>query len=599
MADDNILQEAINAIQDGDLPRARDLLTRSLKNNQANPEYWLWMSAVVATPKERIYCLQEVLHYDPQNASAKRGLDLLGANPEGDLPKAQTLARRNWQVRQAVKAAEVRALPKLPIRKLIAWGAGGLAVVVLLIVGSLGLHNSNQPAMVVKLSPPGTAVPSATYLPTNTPAFRTPSPTFIGPTPLWMLLPATYTPTPLYGGTPHPRSEAYSTGLRRFEKGDWAGVITFMQQVVTDDPQAVDPYYYMGEAYRFQGDYKDALEQYNQAIQVDASYAPAYLGRARANLGLDAKNNVDDDLQKAVSLDPKLGEAYLEQANQGLKKGDTQAAQAALALAQPILPASPLVYFYAAKVDLALGDAPQALSDAQKANELDKTLLDAYLLLGQALQANGKMAESVDPLKMYVNFEPQSAPALVMLGQAYLAAGDQTDALTILNQAIDADSSQILTRIARGQIYYRQGDYQKALNDFENAMKIDAKSFDANMGRGEALLQLKSKGDAYLQFERAHNLASDPAQLALATYWRAQALEAIDKPDTAAKDWIALLTMTPTYVPSDWATQAQQFLDGWYTATPTPKGTPALTTTVAAAGSAQPSTTGQKSTPTP
>ena len=62
MADDKMLQEAIEAVDNGHRDRARDLLTRLLKANQTNPKYWLWMSSVVESTKERIYCLQKVLH---------------------------------------------------------------------------------------------------------------------------------------------------------------------------------------------------------------------------------------------------------------------------------------------------------------------------------------------------------------------------------------------------------------------------------------------------------------------------------------------------------------------------------------------------------
>ena len=58
MADDKMLQEAIEAVANGQRERARDLLTRLLRANQANPKYWLWMSSVVDTTKERVYCLQ-------------------------------------------------------------------------------------------------------------------------------------------------------------------------------------------------------------------------------------------------------------------------------------------------------------------------------------------------------------------------------------------------------------------------------------------------------------------------------------------------------------------------------------------------------------
>ena len=49
-----MLREALEAIARGQRERARDLLTGLLRAGQANPAYWLWMSAVVDTSKERV-----------------------------------------------------------------------------------------------------------------------------------------------------------------------------------------------------------------------------------------------------------------------------------------------------------------------------------------------------------------------------------------------------------------------------------------------------------------------------------------------------------------------------------------------------------------
>ena len=54
-------QQALSFIQSGELDKARELLARLIKADKDNLDYWLWMSAVVKTPKERIYCLREVL----------------------------------------------------------------------------------------------------------------------------------------------------------------------------------------------------------------------------------------------------------------------------------------------------------------------------------------------------------------------------------------------------------------------------------------------------------------------------------------------------------------------------------------------------------
>ena len=86
-AEEKMFQEAVSAIESGNRSRGKDLLTRLLKQNQENPDYWLWMSGVVDSVKERRYCLNQTLKLDPQNKLARRGLIMLG-----DLPVDESLA---------------------------------------------------------------------------------------------------------------------------------------------------------------------------------------------------------------------------------------------------------------------------------------------------------------------------------------------------------------------------------------------------------------------------------------------------------------------------------------------------------------------------
>ena len=78
MSEDRILQEAIEAIEKGQRARARDLLTRILRKEPARTDCWLYMSAVVETTKERTFCLENALKYDPENDTALQGLVMLG-----------------------------------------------------------------------------------------------------------------------------------------------------------------------------------------------------------------------------------------------------------------------------------------------------------------------------------------------------------------------------------------------------------------------------------------------------------------------------------------------------------------------------------------
>ena len=96
--EDTIFQEAMSAIQAGEKNRARDLLTRLIKTDPSNAQYWMWMSAVVETSRELTFCLKETLKRDPQNATARRGLIIQGIlPPDPSLAVPADLQRRNWE----------------------------------------------------------------------------------------------------------------------------------------------------------------------------------------------------------------------------------------------------------------------------------------------------------------------------------------------------------------------------------------------------------------------------------------------------------------------------------------------------------------------
>src|SRR5512143_473398 len=99
MADnDEVFQEAVEAVRAGNKSRARELLTGLLKTDQNNATYWVWMSSTVDTAKERIYCLQTAFKLDPQNAAAKRGLILHGALPaDEDIQPFPVNRPRTWE----------------------------------------------------------------------------------------------------------------------------------------------------------------------------------------------------------------------------------------------------------------------------------------------------------------------------------------------------------------------------------------------------------------------------------------------------------------------------------------------------------------------
>lgn len=102
--------------------------------------------------------------------------------------------------------------------------------------------------------------------------------------------------------------------------------------------------------------YRGAVEDYTKAIELDARNADAYLNRGNSHLGLKDLESAIRDLEKATELSPTLARAYYS-----------------------------LATIYAMKMNYTL-----ALQNADKVVKLDSTIPNCLTLRGQLFMATGE-----------------------------------------------------------------------------------------------------------------------------------------------------------------------------------------------------------------
>ena len=74
---ENYLEQGIVAAKSGDKLRAFDLLTRASQASATSEQAWLWLSSVVNDDSERLFCLDNVLRANINNAVAQRAAAML------------------------------------------------------------------------------------------------------------------------------------------------------------------------------------------------------------------------------------------------------------------------------------------------------------------------------------------------------------------------------------------------------------------------------------------------------------------------------------------------------------------------------------------
>lgn len=610
MAQEKMYKAALEAVELGQKTRARDLFTRLLKADSSKAEYWLWMSTLVDSATERIYCLESALRADPDNEAARRGLIILGARQAGDDVVPVPPVRRHWEkeignIVEPPKSLFHRVWDH-PILRLAA-GVIVALLVVGIIYGSIFAGQRNKPeetVTVFKVSPFPTRTSSPTISPTitRTPVIRTRTPTVIGPTPLWMFLTETYTPVPIYVNTPHPVIEAYRAGINAFQQSDWKALLNFMQQALSVEPESPDLLYYTGEAYRLMGQDQDAVIAYGDALEIDPNFAPAYVGRSLAYESINPKADIEGELNYAINDDPYYIDAYLQRARIRIKHNNPQGALEDLLAAESLSPDNPMVFVYRAQAYLELNDPIVALEDALHGFELDLTSLPAHLTLSEVYLALQDYKQSIYYMDIYLRYIQDNAEAWAVKSQAEYASGNRDQALNACTQGTNVDEENSLSWYYCGLIHLEMGDVGTSVNDLVNAVNLDMLNFDYSIALAKALWADDRLNMAVRQFNSAENILVDDAQRAVVYYYRAQVYEAALNMTEARQDWDRLLALPEDIVPEEWRIHAQE---RWLffnppTSTNTPTKTPIPTSTSTLTQTPKPTVTPTPTnTPTP
>ncbi len=632
-----MVTEAIAAARAGDRVRARDLFSRLLRSDSANAEYWVWMSSVVDTDRERIYCLESALKVDPTNREAMRGLVILGARKPSDSELAASLRIPRRQVAAVVTTRSAGAGSRATGR--INWTLVGMstiailsvAIIAMLVGPLLGLFTPRLFAQAPTL-PPVTATftptallptPTSTPLPASTRVWRTPVSTQLAQTPLAFFVPATSTPTPMLGVTPHPRYEAYDSAVTALIAGNYQDALRYIDQVLAIAPSLPDAFYLKGEILRLMGRARDAIAPYDQAITLNRSFAAAYLGRGRALLTIDLVKSMAD-YDQALKLDPSLVAVYYEKSDAYAAKLQWEKVEETVQQAIDAGLHQPELFVRLSIAQFNRGNYSDALQNAIEGSADDPTLISGYLAVGEAYYELRFFNDALWPLKTYVMYAPKDPLGWAYLGRTQVATGDLDGALASFEQAFQLNDHFAPAYLGRGYYHLAREEGQAAYNDFLNARRYGPDDYFAlYYGFGKAQYQSGLYVDAIRNLNRALQLAGQENALGEREWKKAEVyamlglvFEATNPPltDDAIISWQWILTLQGAS--PDARTLAEQHLKALtgkvptrmptLTASPTipvtPSATPTATTSAAPTNTPLPSDTptpGPSPTPTP
>ncbi|MCJ7716995.1 MAG: tetratricopeptide repeat protein [Anaerolineales bacterium] len=582
MAEDKRFILAQLAIEQGDRFQAQDKLSELLKEDPNNIELWLLLSTVVNSNKERIFCFKKVISLDPKNKEARLGLILFGALDPGK-PQPAEIKQRDWSkdlidLRKREKPKKEPKKRRYNYKKLVPILGGGVIVVLALIFSGVLF-----PSIGSIFSPKLTITP-ITWTPeldSTLIAELTGTPNPILQTPIGRVLENPYTSTPAYVITPHSGYRTYETALEAYRQGEYETMLTYMLSTA-DQVETPDIVYLVGEALRNLGRFTEALEQYERALFLDSSFAPAYYGRALISQLLTPENDIKQDLDQALLLDPAFGQVYIERSKYYLYRTDYQLAFEDANQAAIYLPQSHLAHLYEAWSLLELNDFNGAAEAIDTALALDINYVPSYLVAGRIYLETGNADKAREMLISYDPYVPEKSwQYYYSLGKAYYLTGsDLHQAEQLLDQAVALGGSSNSLYQVRALVYLGLGETEKALSEAFNARNASRYDFEVNLFLGKILYDSGRNTSSLVYLNISEGLAQKESDLAAVYYWRALVLESMDQAEKAILNWRELMNLPLVYVPDEWEITAAVKLLPTSTPSPTLTSTPTSTPTI-------------------
>ena len=297
--------------------------------------------------------------------------------------------------------------------------------------------------------------------------------------------------------------------------------------VLSAQPNNADAYALLSRIAQRQGDHAQALAQIQHALQIDPNRAAFHtsLGLLES-VGADGKGAGEQELQKAVSLNPKDPSARLALAGMLARNGDTQGAEQQASASVQAAPDSLQARVMLAELYMRDNNQPkaeqtllQAVHDMPDKDQTAAILLRYYMQTRQVPHAesvfadlhkqhpksaaleteyarvlilNSKYDQADDVLKDVSKTNGNNPQVQRLRADVLLHAGKNNDALILLQKAVGNAPDDVSLRLLLAQTAASLGKTPLVETNLRDAMRLDPRNLEA--ARGLASIDL-NRGD--------------------------------------------------------------------------------------------------------
>lgn len=304
-------------------------------------------------------------------------------------------------------------------------------------------------------------------------------------------------------------------------KGKFSDAADLYKQVQTKNPTSVPATVGYGMALAKQFKLDAADEQLNKALQLDPHNAMAHAGKAMVIF-----NRLTSSSQTVI----KNRDAMLKQAEAEVKQG------------LAIDPGMPEAHYTLGMIYKDQGRIDESVSEFTEATRLDNKYSEAYSGLGVALLQKDDLAGAIQAFKEAVANNSGNSTAHYGLGEAYRRQGLYDEALKELNTSLYQYRNSAPVHLSIGKTLAAQGNTVGAVKEFQESIRIKPENPEAYLGISEIR---EARGDLEHSIaELRSGLEMMPGNMDLRLKVADQSLR-LEKLDDAIKEYKTVMDADP------------------------------------------------------
>jgi len=267
-------------------------------------------------------------------------------------------------------------------------------------------------------------------------------------------------------------------GLAARRSGDLDAAIKFYSQAIaTGSLSSANLAIVLGSrgiAFDMKGETDKAIEDFNEAIRLNADYDSAYIYRGLAWVKKHDYGRAISDFTEAITRDPgNPSLAFNDRANTYVLMGEYDRAIDDYGRAIQLNPSIASVYFNRAGLRYARGEYDDAIDDYSRAIDLNPAYAAAYNNRAVAYQIKAEIDKAIADFGSAVRLNPYNAAAHGNLGTIHATIGEFDRAVADFSSAIVLKPEVAGFYIKRAQARLYSGQLNAAITDLNTALTLD------------------------------------------------------------------------------------------------------------------------------